>query len=107
MRFEFNYLEKYKIINIYYLYQLSYLYDDKLDKKYKISISNYYNKNICIMLIENYDPIFECSILDLKRNEVRISVDRKQSFDYIYYLYIISYCFNLERLYKLNGYIQL
>lgn len=34
MRFKFNYLEK-----------------------YKISISNYHNKNICIMLIENYDQI--------------------------------------------------
>lgn len=47
MRFEFNYLEKYKIIDIYYLYQLFYPSDDKLNKKYKISISNYHNKNIC------------------------------------------------------------
>nr|DAM67443.1 MAG TPA: hypothetical protein [Caudoviricetes sp.] len=98
MIFKFNYLEKYKIINIYYLYQLFYSSDDKLDEKYKISISNYYNKNICIMLIENYDPIFECSILDLKRNEVRISVGRKQSFDYIYHLYIVSYYYFVENL---------
>lgn len=98
MIFKFNYLEKYKIINIYYLYQLFYSSDDKLDEKYKIYISNYHNKNICITLIENYDPIFECSILDLKSNEVRISVDRKQSFDYIYYLYIISYYYFVENL---------
>lgn len=98
MIFEFNYLKKYKIIDIYYLYQLLYPSDDKIDKKYKISISNYHNKNICIMLIENYDPIFECSILDLKRNEIRISVDRKQSFDYIYHLYIISYYYFVENL---------
>lgn len=98
MIFEFNYLKKYKIIDIYYLYQLLYPSDDKIDETYKISISNYYNKNICIMLIENCDPIFECSILDLKSNEVRISVDRKQSFDYIYHLYIISYCYFVENL---------
>lgn len=98
MRFEFNYLEKYKIVNIYYLYQLFYPSDDELNETYKISIANYYNKNICITLIENYDPIFECSILDLKRNEVRISVDRKKSFDYIYHLYIISYFYFVENL---------
>ncbi len=50
------------------------------------------------MLIKNYDPIFECSILDLKRNEVRISIDRKQSFDYIYHLYIISYFYFVENI---------
>lgn len=98
MRFKFNYLEKYKIVNIYYLYQLLYSSDDKLNEKYKISISNYHNKNICITLIENYDPIFECSILDLKCNEVRISVDRKQSFNYIYHLYIVSYYYFIENL---------